>query len=179
MYDPHRLRHNDRRYFTRKGQIIQAKAVNPPFTIEANKVDAYKEYIIKNRLIPSQIPLKITSVKVTDGGGGVSIIPMQDFTYISEDTLVDLPDGVPSLCFCLSEFGTYYNFNIFLATNHHTFPHNTYYAHCEVEPNSNILVYFQANGVDVFNGELAPLADYILRLDIELLKSHFVIINPS
>ena len=50
MFDPQRIRSYNRRrsYYTRKGQVNQAKAVNIPFTIESNKVQAYKEYLIKN-----------------------------------------------------------------------------------------------------------------------------------
>ena len=51
MFDPHRTRYNDRRYFTKKGQIIQAKKVNPPFSIENDKIEAYKNYLIKNHLV--------------------------------------------------------------------------------------------------------------------------------
>lgn len=51
MFDPHRTRRNDRRYYTRKGQVLQAKRTDVPFSIEPNKVAAYKEYIIKNNLI--------------------------------------------------------------------------------------------------------------------------------
>lgn len=53
MFDPHRTRRNDRRYYTRKGQVIQARNIPAPFTIDRSKVDAYKEYIIQNNLIPS------------------------------------------------------------------------------------------------------------------------------
>lgn len=50
MFDPQHVRnwYNHRSFYTRKGQVNQAKAVNTPFTIEANKLQAYKEFLIKN-----------------------------------------------------------------------------------------------------------------------------------
>lgn len=50
MFDPHRTRRNDRRFYTKKGQVLQAKNLNAPFTIEQNKINAYKNYLIQNRL---------------------------------------------------------------------------------------------------------------------------------
>lgn len=54
MFDPHRTRYNDRRFFTRKGQILQAKKVDPPFSIEQRKVEAYKQYLLLNHLIQAE-----------------------------------------------------------------------------------------------------------------------------
>ena len=53
MFDPQHVRNWNRKrtYYTKKGQINQAKAVNVPFTIEPNKIEGYKDYLIKNNLV--------------------------------------------------------------------------------------------------------------------------------
>lgn len=66
MFDPHHTRYNDRRYYTRKGQIIQAKKVDPPFTIESHKIEAYKKYIVKNHLITQHTIPTVDSVSFSD-----------------------------------------------------------------------------------------------------------------
>ena len=73
MFDPHRTRYNDRRYFTKKGQIIQAKKVNPPFSIENDKINAYKSYIIRNKLIEAPIP-DVDSFKFSILNGGLTFL---------------------------------------------------------------------------------------------------------
>lgn len=59
MFDPHRTRRSDRRYYTRKGQVLQASRVNVNPTIDQRLVPIYKNYLIKNNLIsvaPPQPP---------------------------------------------------------------------------------------------------------------------------
>lgn len=55
MFDPHGVRRYKRRT-SRKGQIIQARAVQDPFVINPLHVNAYKDFIIKNHLIDSPTP---------------------------------------------------------------------------------------------------------------------------
>ena len=52
MFDPQRIRSNYRKryYYTRKGQVVQAKATEQPFTIDSRQINAYKEFLIKNGL---------------------------------------------------------------------------------------------------------------------------------
>lgn len=54
MFDPLRTRKNNKKYYTRKGQIIQAKRTNKSdnVVIEPMLVDKYKKYILDNNLIP-------------------------------------------------------------------------------------------------------------------------------
>lgn len=73
MFDPHRTRRNDRKYYTRKGQVIQANRVNTAPIIDQRLVPIYKDYIIKNGLIripprppgPAE-PIEITGIAVGD-----------------------------------------------------------------------------------------------------------------
>lgn len=53
MFDPQHVRswHRKRTYYTKKGQVLQAKAVDIPFTIESNKIEGYKQYLINNGLV--------------------------------------------------------------------------------------------------------------------------------
>lgn len=55
MFDPHGIRRNKRRA-SRKGQIIQARAVPDPFVINPLHINAYKEFIIKNNIIKCPTP---------------------------------------------------------------------------------------------------------------------------
>ena len=54
MFDPHRTRKTNKKYYTRKGQIIQAKRTNKSddVVIEPMLIDKYKKFIIDNNLIP-------------------------------------------------------------------------------------------------------------------------------
>ncbi len=51
MFDPHRTRRYDKRYYTRKGQVIQASRVNTKPIIDQRLVPVYKNYLITNNLI--------------------------------------------------------------------------------------------------------------------------------
>lgn len=84
MFDPHRTRYNDRRYYTRKGQVIQAKRTEVPFLIEPNRVDAYKTYILKNHIVtsadlPSATPI-VDSIKFSDDSNTYPISSMNTST---------------------------------------------------------------------------------------------------
>lgn len=68
MFDPHRTRRSDRRYYTRKGQVLQASRVNTQPVIEQRLVPIYKQYLINNNLVPTAPapfpPIKIIGVRV-------------------------------------------------------------------------------------------------------------------
>lgn len=55
MFDPHRTRRSDRRYYTRKGQVLQASLVNSQPVIQQNLVPAYQNYLIKNGMVNANI----------------------------------------------------------------------------------------------------------------------------
>lgn len=51
MFDPHHVNtHSKRR--GHKGQIIQQRLINPPITIEHRLIPIYRDYLIKNNLLP-------------------------------------------------------------------------------------------------------------------------------
>lgn len=50
MFDPHRIRRSDRRYYTRKGQVLQASRVDVQPIIDQRLVPVYKKYLIANGL---------------------------------------------------------------------------------------------------------------------------------
>lgn len=57
MFDPHRIRRSDRRYYTRKGQILQASRVDVQPIIDQRLVPVYQKYLQANNLLPvRQIP---------------------------------------------------------------------------------------------------------------------------
>lgn len=56
MFDPHRTRRSDSRYFTRKGQVLQASRVNTNPVIDQRLVPIYKNYLIKNNLLKQPPP---------------------------------------------------------------------------------------------------------------------------
>lgn len=53
MFDPHHTRYSNRKYYTRKGQVIQAKRIDNPVGIEDRLVPMYKKYLLKNKLVTS------------------------------------------------------------------------------------------------------------------------------
>lgn len=69
MFDPHRTRRSDYRYFTRKGQVLQASRVNTQPVIDQRLVPIYKQYLLNNALIspnPIFVPFKITGFRIDD-----------------------------------------------------------------------------------------------------------------
>ena len=181
MYDPHRLRSNDRRYFTRKGQIIQAKAITPSFKIEKHKVDAYKRFIIKNHLIPSELPIVIDSLKLEWGNGSSETLRDNEFVYTGDQPqTVNLSPGT-RLCFSVSENNEYYNFNIFYSTDTTiTFPPNTWGVYTRANDN-RCKVVFRSGSRNLFNTELVfdnGYNSYIRVSDIEIIKEIYHIRLP-
>nr|QRV61601.1 hypothetical protein [Circular ssDNA virus sp.] len=96
MFDPHRTRRSDRRYYTRKGQVLQANRVNIAPIIEQRLVPIYKDYLIKNSLLPSvPIPppvITLDGIAISDynSGDNVHQLPFSDMTLSTEPT-IDVP----------------------------------------------------------------------------------------
>lgn len=95
MFDPHRTRRSDRRYYTRKGQVLQANRVNIAPIIEQRLVPIYRDYLIKNSLLPSvPIPppvITLDGIGISDyTSGEVNQLPFSDMTLSTEPT-IDVP----------------------------------------------------------------------------------------
>lgn len=100
MFDPHRTRRSDRRYYTRKGQVIQANRVDTQPVIAQRLVPVYKDYLFKNNLAypsppappppPSIYPYTITSVKI-----GTGTFPISSFT-VTQNTAGAIDYNVPT-----------------------------------------------------------------------------------
>lgn len=77
MFDPHRTRRSDRRYYTRKGQVLQASCVNTQPIIDQRLVPVYKNYLIQNGLAhdspPQPPPVPITPIEIS----GISVNSQQ------------------------------------------------------------------------------------------------------
>nr|WEY08161.1 Cap [Po-Circo-like virus] len=66
MFDPHRTRRSNSRYFTRKGQVLQASRVNVNPVIDQRLVPIYKNYLINNGLaydIPQNNTIQIDAIR--------------------------------------------------------------------------------------------------------------------
>lgn len=74
MFDPHRTRRSDKRYYTRKGQVIQASRVNTKPIIDQRLVPVYKNFLIMNNLIPNTPPPPPPSTKISIDALSVSSI---------------------------------------------------------------------------------------------------------
>lgn len=91
MFDPHYTRYSNRRKYQKKGQIIQARRVEIPRTIEQSLVPLYKEYFTKNYIqtyVPPQDHLmppfyfEGPSYKFKNFNGRYTIQPNQTLLYI-------------------------------------------------------------------------------------------------
>lgn len=95
MFDPHRTRRSDRRYYTRKGQVIQASRVNVNPTIDQRLVPIYKNYIIKNNLLTSPPPPAPPQKNFIPAGIVIKsqpqetlmYFPFTEFTFSTEETI--------------------------------------------------------------------------------------------
>lgn len=107
MFDPHRTRRSDRRYYTRKGQVLQASRVNVNPTIDQRLVPIYKNYLIKNNLLtvpppptppPQSQKIKPVGIVVTHQPTKETIYyPFTEFTFSTEETIninLTTPDDV-------------------------------------------------------------------------------------
>lgn len=71
FYDPYRTRQNHQRKYTRKGQVLQAKLVDQPRTIDRTSLRMYRDFFLQNPqygLAPSSTssfsPYKVTGIHV-------------------------------------------------------------------------------------------------------------------
>ena len=140
MFDPHRTRRNDRRYYTRKGQVLQAKRTEVPFSIEPNKVDAYKEYIIKNNLFsfPPVPPSPSTIISIDAiSSTGIQPFPTNQLGYSGvEGGVIQMGQyNPPRVLITIHEQANDYLIIIFMAGNVTSMP---------VDP----LTYFLVLGLD-------------------------------
>lgn len=128
MFDPHRTRHNDRRYYTKKGQVIQARSISAPFNIDRSKVDAYKEYIIKNNLISVAPPPPPPSTTITIDAVSTSAhpgesFPTNQFAYTAEGGVVDMSSfTAPRVLIAIKERANDYLIIIFMVANYTSLP---------------------------------------------------------
>ncbi|AXK90325.1 hypothetical protein [Bo-Circo-like virus CH] len=87
MFDPHRTRRSDKRYYTRKGQVRQASRVNTKPIIDQRLVPVYKNYLITNNLISPPPPPPSPQTKLTIDAVSTSSIaqpkPTNSFDYAS------------------------------------------------------------------------------------------------
>lgn len=90
MFDPHRTRRSDSRYFTRKGQVLQASRVNTNPTIDQRLVPIYKNYLIKNNLYvppppqPPSSPIHPIGIAVSFEAGETNYYPFTGMTVNTE-----------------------------------------------------------------------------------------------
>lgn len=115
MFDPHRTRRSDYRYYTRKGQVLQASRVNVNPTIDQRLVPIYKNYLLKNNLItvppptppPPQPQTLIKPIGVVIEGNGQSkqYYPFTDFQLSTRPnfTLSLTNAGSPHACLCIRQ----------------------------------------------------------------------------
>lgn len=184
MYDPHHLRRNDRRFFTRKGQVIQAKNISAPFTIERNKVGAYKEYILKNHLV-SQDELGVvylTGVSIYYNTLYQSTIPFNQFSYTNNPMTLDLGEGLHTII-KISQNSDSYTLALIL-TNSTTFSFTLpgWYAYYSSEDVPNVAdyinIWFDKNDKHYFNIMLIQ-DDQHSSSDNQISKSSYYLPLPA
>lgn len=92
MFDPHRTRRSDSRYFTRKGQVLQASRVNTNPVIDQKLVPIYKNYILKNGLIPKPEappvqPIPIKGISIMFASDNIDNYPFKNMTKSTNPTV--------------------------------------------------------------------------------------------
>ena len=100
MFDPHRTRRSDYRYYTRKGQVLQASRVNVNPVIDQRLVPIYKNYLLKNNLVnstpqpppptppPPQPQNSIKPIGIAVNYNSTSTITYYPFTEFTYDTRI-------------------------------------------------------------------------------------------
>ena len=90
MFDPHRTRRSNRRYYTRKGQVLQASPVDVNPVIDQRLVPIYKNYLLKNNLvnsIPSPPPIKALGIVIeSEISNEYYFKPFTEFVLRTEET---------------------------------------------------------------------------------------------
>lgn len=108
MFDPHRTRRSDYRYYTRKGQVLQASRVNVNPTIDQRLVPIYKNYLIKNNLInPPPPKIKPIGVAIEGNGQEIEYHPFNTF-QVSTDVRFNInkilqTGDPPHACLCIRQ----------------------------------------------------------------------------
>nr|QYM90075.1 Cap [Po-Circo-like virus] len=91
MFDPHRTRRSDRRYYTRKGQVIQASRVDVQPIIDQRLVPVYKKFLIANGLAYDSPQPSPPSPVIQLDGIGISVnnvsFPFTLMTLSTEPTI--------------------------------------------------------------------------------------------
>ena len=87
MFDPHRTRRSDKRYYTRKGQVLQAGRVNVQPVIEPRLVPAYQNYLIANKLVNANIVNPPETIPVIGMSFNGVKYPFTDFTLTTDQTV--------------------------------------------------------------------------------------------
>ncbi len=87
MFDPHRTRRNDRRYYTRKGQVLQASRVNTQPIIDQRLVPSYQNYLINNGLVNRNIVNPPETIPVIGMAFNNNKYPFTDFTLTTDQTV--------------------------------------------------------------------------------------------
>lgn len=98
MFDPHRTRRSDYRYYTRKGQVLQASRVNVNPTIDQRLVPIYKKYLLKNNLVnlnsQSQNPIKPLGIAMQQTStADLTFYPFNQFFLRVEETFPIIDDA--------------------------------------------------------------------------------------
>lgn len=87
MFDPHRTRRSDKRYYTRKGQVLQAGRVNVQPVIQNNLVPVYQRYLIANGLVNANIVNPPETIPVIGMSFNNVQYPFTDFTLTTDQTV--------------------------------------------------------------------------------------------
>lgn len=66
MFDPHHLRRRNHNRYARRGQVIQARAVDPPTIIDINQVDKYQQFLEANGRIADSSQVRELRDQVND-----------------------------------------------------------------------------------------------------------------
>lgn len=150
MFDPHRTRRNDRRYYTRKGQVIQASRVDVNPIIDQRLVPIYKNYIIKNGILKSDAPPSPSPSNIIDGiifknssnDNRYLSFPNFDLSYATTVTISGSSTDSPAYVFI---------FNIDLSGNFHIqinfYQSSTAY---NITINDNAICLYEKIGTDYF-----------------------------
>ncbi len=86
MFDPHRTRRSDKRYYTRKGQVLQAGRVNTQPVIQQNLVPSYQRYLIANKLVNANIVNPPETIPVIGMVFNGVKYPFTDFEVTTDQT---------------------------------------------------------------------------------------------
>lgn len=95
MFDPHRTRRSDYRYYTRKGQVLQASRVNINPVIDQRLVPIYKNYLLKNNLVQSPIQaIKPIGIAIAFHSLEINYYPFTEFNVSTKETFgIELSSG--------------------------------------------------------------------------------------